>query len=112
MVSYSNPSSLDFNGDTCDLTNLFISGTERCDNIFIFCLRSQGSSQQDTDSESCGLGPPQITDAFDNSDNINFRDMTTLGNSVSNPIVFSGERWPVRLDIQLCCMQNIVARKE
>ena len=83
--SFFNPGRLESNGNRCDIHN-------NCDNRFTFCLRPSTESRS-TNKSVCTLGQHQ-TGIF-SSDNINFAGLTDLGNSVSNPMVFSGETWPV-----------------
>ena len=86
---YSNPGSLSSNGNSCDGTS------DQCDNRFTFCLRpSTDIGSQSTNKNNCSLGRKQ-TQVFSDTDDKNFANMTGLGNSVSNPMVFAGEVWPV-----------------
>ena len=87
LHSYSNPRSVILNGDGCDIF-------PPCDNIFTFCLRSLGDDQS-TSRFNCSLDGPFTTMTF-HDDAIDFTSVTTLGTSVSNPVLFTGESWPVR----------------
>ena len=94
MESYSNPNSLDIDGSDCDDEAI---GTDPCDNIFTFCLRASGSPQT-TDTDSCPLGGPLETMVFTDSDSIGFgASVVSLGNSISNPLSFTGGSWPVSI---------------
>ena len=79
-------------GAACDFPCLL--GGCQCDNQFTFCLRSYGGSRGD-DASFCDLGSPEVTDSFSNSDAMSFEDVTDLGSSVSNPVVYRGGSWPV-----------------
>ena len=73
----------------------FFSSDCPCDNIFTFCLRPLGTVR-DNNNANCPLGR-FVTGTFHDDDNINFtRD---LMNSVSNPLVYSGNLWPVSSEI-------------
>lgn len=90
--SYSNPHS-QARFLPCDLLCFFGSACQ-CDNQFTFCLRNENGSRS-TNVDFCSLGDAQQTQFFDNSDNMNFEMLDTLGNSVPNPLVFTGDIWPV-----------------
>ena len=87
LLSYSNPTSLRFTGDICD--NIF----SPCDNSFTFCLRFPGDFRN-TDRFNCSLGGPVTTVTFQDDDSIDFSSMTMIG-SLPNPLVFTGDSWPV-----------------
>lgn len=89
LHTYSNPNHRDRDGD-CE--SLCFSNCD-CDNQFTFCLRHQGGSRS-TDTSSCSLGGrSQRTGVFDSNDFIIFN--SNLGNGVSNPLVYTGNSWPV-----------------
>lgn len=92
MDSYSNPRSMDSGGEMCEGSPCVL-GCE-CDNQFTFCLRPQGGSRSDDDMD-CILGSSQTSNAFPNSDFMSFAEVTDLGNSVLNPVVYTGNSWPV-----------------
>ena len=97
--SYSNPNSRAKNENHCD-NDRYGHG---CDNIFTFCLRPYGGSR-DTNLQDCELGRKE-TRYFGNSDDMSFENVTSLANSVSNPMVFSEQTsiWPVSA-VQSCSL--------
>ena len=90
--SYSNPGSLESSGSDCDSWPLC--SICKCDNTFRFCLRPYTDSHS-TDANDCSLGGSLLTGVFYESDNMSFIDVTDLGNAVSNPVLFTGDSWPV-----------------
>ena len=81
-------------GDYCDV--ICVPPYCSCDNIFTFCLRPLGTTRDNNNNTNCPLGR-FVTGTFYDNDNINFtRD---LMNSVSNPLVYSGNLWPVSPEI-------------
>lgn len=92
MHSYSNPSSQESDGDDCDI--LCILEACGCDNQFTFCLRPHLGSRS-TDKTFCPLGGFQRTSVFSNSDIMSFDGILSLGASVSNPVLYAGDSWPV-----------------
>ena len=93
---YSNPEWKNGNGDPCD--TLCVGDFCKCDNQFTFCLRPLSSSQ-DTDAEHCTLGASKTTSVFRNSDGKSFDNVVDLGNGVPNPVLYTGNVWPVSLVI-------------
>lgn len=100
--SYSNPHS-QARFLPCDLF-CFFGSVCQCDNQFTFCLRNENGSRS-TNVDFCSLGDAQQTQFFDNSDNMNFEMLDTLGNSVPNPLFFTGDIWPVSKIMQM--QQNV-----
>ena len=76
----------------CSLTATLILDCP-CDNIFTFCLRPLGTTQ-DNNNANCPLGR-FVTGSFEDNDNIDFTHGTNLMNSLSNPLVYRGNLWPV-----------------
>ena len=92
LHSYSNPLNRDSSGDSCE--GAFCPFSCECDNRFTFCLRPSGSLQ-DNDPSNCPLGT-FVTREFENQDDINFNQMTNLGNNLPNPFFFRDNgNWPV-----------------
>lgn len=99
LHTYTNPLSLGSNGNECEGTDGISCDPNsdldcRCDNKFVFCLRSSQGSR-DANSAECSLGGPLMTRIFFNEDDIDFSDLRFLGDSIENPLVFRGSRWPV-----------------
>ena len=92
--SFFNDNHLDADNDVCD--TVFCPGErcEECDNRFTFCLRAFGGSRND-DTSFCPLGGAQTTMTFHNSDATDFSSVASLGSSVPNPIIYTGNSWPV-----------------
>lgn len=65
--------------------------TEHCNNMFTFCVRPTGF---DRESDTCPTGRRMVTGPISN-DNMEFESGRELSVGVSNPLVFTGERWPV-----------------
>ena len=92
LHSYSNPSSHDRLGYSCEGTFCLFSC--ECDNKFTFCLRPSGSFH-DNNPSNCPLGVFR-TREFDDQDNINFNGITDLGNNLPNPFFYRAiGNWPV-----------------
>ena len=62
-----------------------------CDNLFDFCLRGSGTSQ-DGNIGNCPLGLHRSGSTVDGS---SFSFGSSIG-SITNPMTFSGSVWPVR----------------
>ena len=71
----------------------FFSSDCPCDNIFTFCLRPLDTTQ-DNNNANYPLGR-FVTGTFEDNDNIDFTHGTNLMNSLSNPLVYRGNLWPV-----------------
>ena len=93
---YSNTESENSNGDPCDTP--CISNFCKCENQFTFCLRPLSGSHN-TDTGDCTLGASETTGVFRNSDGDSFDDVVDLGNGVPNPVLYTGNSWPVSLVI-------------
>ena len=93
--SFTNNNHLDAEDEVCDI---FCSDDrcEECDNRFMFCLRNFGDFRSGNRA-FCPLGGAMETMAFDNSDAMIFSSLTSLGNSVLNPVIYTGNSWPVRI---------------
>ena len=61
-----------------------------CDNLFVFCLRRQGTAQ-DGSTGNCPLGSRRSSSTVDGS---SFRFGSSIG-GVRNPMSFTGIVWPV-----------------
>lgn len=65
---------------------------DHCRNRFMFCLRPAGF---DDESDICPTGKSLVTGLISN-DSMEFVHGRDLDAGVPNPLVFTGERWPVR----------------
>ena len=114
VLTYSNPTHLAsaFDGNCCDRSVIEISppicigvGTI-CDNSFSFCFR-EANGREDTDSEddsknNCTYGQ-NTTDLIQrNSDSLTFTVGEDFPGGVPNPVIATGQRWPVSKN--LCCI--------
>ena len=92
LHSYSNPLNRNSLGYSCE--GPFCLFSCECDNKFTFCLRPSGSLQ-DNDVSNCPIGLFE-TREFEEQNNINFNQMTNLGNNLSNPFFYRDSgNWPV-----------------
>ena len=87
--SYFNPEHRESNGNSCE--EPCVTDCE-CDNVFTFCLRLPGSPQNNN-SSLCPLGSYR-TGKYEDNDNITFDELFIPG-SIANPLMFTGEIWPV-----------------
>ena len=83
---YSNPQNKDKNGNCCDLD------CSVCENYFIFCLRQSGYDQT---SNTCPYGVFSTSGNAQAGSNLQFSAGTNLDSSVTNPLQFAGNTWPV-----------------
>ena len=70
-----------------------------CDNVFTFCLREMGRTDENAlNLSNCPYGLIK-TGVFENNDNLTFTLGEDLPGGIPNPLLFSGPSWPVRLII-------------
>ena len=95
--TYQNSRSRDSNDDCCDALIVCVG---ECDNQFIFCLRGT-STANDGNTNNCPLGSYCTGEIGDDS----FTFSTPISNGVPNPMIFSGNIWPVRrfIKCQMLC---------
>ena len=90
VLSYINPNNQDFDGGCCDLDIT----CEPCETYFLFCLRDIGHSVTD---DQCTRGAYNTSHAPIRSMSIIFppgQDIV-MNPRVPNPLVFTGNSWPV-----------------
>ena len=95
--SYSNPQQKDYEGKCCDIS-LFNCGA--CEPDFKFCARSYGTSAT---YNTCPSSSVYYTSAAipgsPSSYNFNTQGQLYSGAGVNNPLVFTGNSWPVSLPL-------------
>ena len=108
VLTYSNPTHLAsaFDGNCCDRSDIEISppicigvGTI-CDNSFSFCFREADS--EDDSKNNCSYGQSTTELIQQNSDNLTFTVGEEFPGGVPNPVIATGQRWPVSRN--LCCI--------
>lgn len=91
LFSYVSTKHILKNGFCCDISNSQSECQDDCDNRFIFCLRRTGSG---------GLSCPSNSTTYQTSntspDFVIFSSGVDIDDGVPNPLIFTGERWPVR----------------
>lgn len=98
VFSYSNPEHRDFEGACCDFA---IIGCGKCESDFRFCVRSYGTSAT---TNSCPTSSVYYTSGpipgSPSSYNFNTQGEIYPGANVNNPLVFTGDSWPVSLVVR------------
>ena len=99
LSSYSNPTHQQAEAQCCDA-----GCNNDCDNLFLFCLREAGHSQDD---ESCPLGMMSTRDTLTDQEVFELGD--GLDRRVTNPLAFTGESaWPVSFESVLFIIESYV----
>ena len=95
VFSYSNPEHRDFEGACCDFA---LGGCGRCETDFRFCVRAHGTPAM---TNSCPSSSVYFTTGTlpDSASSYNFNTQGEIypGANVFNPLVFTGNSWPVSL---------------
>ncbi len=92
VLSYASTTHSKVDGLCCDRPNESGMCYQHCDNNFTFCLRPNGLDSSDT---SCPMGTYKTGNI--SSDMMEFEDGVDLDEGVPNPLIFTGENWPVSL---------------
>ena len=99
MHSFRNPMSTLRDGYCCDPSHRRppLCNNE-CEEIFVFCFREFGRSDEDTSEGNCPYGR-RVSGVLNtpNSDDIMFTIGESFPSGVANPLVGSGASYPVRL---------------
>lgn len=93
IYSYSNPNNQDFDGGCCEFQ---IVCSDPCETYFLFCLRN---IDHDVLDSTCPLGAWSTSHSPISATTISFTPGQTIVSHVPNPIVFTGNSWPVSLFI-------------
>ena len=92
LASYVNTKHILKSGFCCDRSSSPSSCQDPCDNQFTFCLRPTGAEE----GNYCPINGTIYETTSSISDHIEFEG-ESIDEGVPNPLVFTGETWPVSL---------------
>ena len=95
LIRYHNPSHrLAPNERCCDSDLGLTQCVDHCDNSLHFCISPPGHGQGDCSLGQLSTGPLIVKDPA-RSDDVPFGSGEYIADSVKNPLVFTGQEWPV-----------------